>query len=109
VTSPQTPRARSRQVSSAGSRIDLTVGGHPTAPQHEVTIVDGRFTIATCSCGWSGSARRHRAAARAEAHDHALLYADGSGLGSGTVDPSDREAVSDDAQVEVDLRATPSV
>lgn len=88
-------------MSQAEARIDLTV---PRGPEHEITVVDGRFTIATCSCGWSGSARRHRAAARAEAHDHALLYADGSGLGSRPAD-----AGQDEADVEVDLRPAPSV
>ena len=46
------------------------------APGHEVRIDDGRFTTAVCSCGWQGAARRNRATARAEARDHALLYAD---------------------------------
>jgi hypothetical protein len=44
---------------------------------HEVRVVDGRFCHAVCSCGWRGAGRRTRATARAEAHDHALLYADG--------------------------------
>jgi len=52
----------------------------PAAPGHEVRITDGRFTAAVCSCGWQGAGRRNRATAREEAHDHALLYADGSTL-----------------------------
>ena len=87
MTSSQQPRARSRRISQAEARIDLTVPQGPAAPEHEITVVDGRFTIATCSCGWSGSARRHRAAARAEAHDHALLYADGTVLSAEPVAP----------------------
>jgi hypothetical protein len=52
-----------------------TVGATPT-PSHEVRIVDGRFAHAECSCGWRGAGRRTRSTARAEARDHALLYAD---------------------------------
>jgi len=52
----------------------------PTAPGHEVRIQDGRFAAAVCTCGWVGAGRRNRATAREEAHDHALLYADGSEL-----------------------------
>ena len=52
----------------------------PAAPGHEVRIEDGRFTTAVCSCGWQGAGRRNRATARAEARDHALLYADGTAL-----------------------------
>ncbi|CAB4956777.1 unannotated protein [freshwater metagenome] len=44
---------------------------------HQVTVVEGRFSHASCSCGWQGAARRARTTARTEAHDHALLYADG--------------------------------
>jgi hypothetical protein len=50
------------------------------APAHEVSIVDGRFAHAVCTCGWRGAGRRNRAAVRDEARDHALLYADGRGL-----------------------------
>lgn len=50
------------------------------AASHEVRIVDGRFAHAVCACGWRGAGRRNRAAARAEARDHALLYADGGVL-----------------------------
>ena len=46
------------------------------SPAHEVRVVDGRFTSAVCSCGWTGGAHRTRARARQEARDHALLYAD---------------------------------
>jgi hypothetical protein len=51
----------------------------PTVPPaaHEVRVVDGRFSHAECSCGWRGAGRRTRSTARDEAHDHALLYADG--------------------------------
>jgi hypothetical protein len=52
------------------------------AAQHEVRIVDGRFAHAVCTCGWRGAGRRNRGAARSEARDHALLYADGRVLGS---------------------------
>jgi hypothetical protein len=45
------------------------------APAHEVTLVDGRFMHAECSCGWRTAGRRDRRKARAEARDHALLYA----------------------------------
>ena len=47
---------------------------------HEVTVVDGRFTTASCTCGWRSAARRSRLVVRAEARDHVLLYADGSAL-----------------------------
>lgn len=46
-------------------------------PAHEVRVIDGRFSHAVCSCGWRSAGRRTRAIARGEAHDHALLYADG--------------------------------
>jgi hypothetical protein len=59
----------------------------PPAPGHEVHIEDGRFTTAVCSCGWQGAGRRNRATARAEARDHALLYADGAVLSAGPVVP----------------------
>ena len=54
------PRRQSPHVPSAG---------------HEIRVVDGRFAHAECSCGWRGDGRRTRSTARAEAHDHALLYA----------------------------------
>jgi hypothetical protein len=44
---------------------------------HEIVVVDGRFAAAHCSCGWRSAGRRNRATVRAEARDHALLYADG--------------------------------
>jgi hypothetical protein len=59
----------------------------PVAPGHQVRIEDGRFTTALCSCGWQSAGRRNRATARAEARDHALLYADGSVLSAGPVAP----------------------
>jgi hypothetical protein len=43
---------------------------------HEITILDGRFMHAACTCGWRSAGRRSRATARTEARDHALLYAD---------------------------------
>ena len=47
------------------------------APEHQVSIArNGRFMLPTCSCGWIGTARVTEAAAREEARDHALLYAD---------------------------------
>lgn len=55
----------------------------PRAPGHEVTVHDGRFSTAECSCGWRSAARRHRATTRQEARDHVLLYADGSTLAVG--------------------------
>lgn len=51
-----------------------------TAPAHEVTVHDGRFVSAECTCGWRSAARRHRATVRHEARDHVLLYADGRAL-----------------------------
>jgi hypothetical protein len=64
------------------------------SPAHEVRVVDGRFTSAVCSCGWTGGAHRTRARARQEARDHALLYADaGIALASEpTAEPADDEA-----------------
>ncbi len=46
-------------------------------PAHEVRVVDGRFIHAECTCGWRSAGRRTRSIVRTEAHDHALLYADG--------------------------------
>jgi hypothetical protein len=65
----------SRRARRAGSVLDMARIVPPAA--HEVRVVDGRFCHAVCSCGWRGAGRRTRATARAEAHDHALLYADG--------------------------------
>lgn len=47
-------------------------GRHST---HEVRIEDGRFAHAACTCGWRTAGRRDRRVIRAEARDHALLYA----------------------------------
>ena len=48
------------------------------APEHQVSIArNGRFMLPACSCGWIGTARLTETAAREEARDHALLYADG--------------------------------
>jgi len=58
-------------------------------PEHEVRIVDGRFAHAECSCGWRSAARRERRAARQEARDHALLYADGRPVVLETRSPSE--------------------
>jgi hypothetical protein len=69
VTSPQAPVPGSRPAAAA--------------PGHEVTVHDGRFSSAECTCGWRSAARRHRATARQEARDHVLLYADGSELSAG--------------------------
>ncbi len=44
-------------------------------PEHEVHIEDGRFSHAVCTCGWRTAGRRDRRSVRAEARDHALLYA----------------------------------
>jgi hypothetical protein len=78
VPVPQTP----------GARPDAA--GHVSAPGHEVTVHDGRFSSAECTCGWRGAARRHRATARQEARDHVLLYADGSELSTGTAPAAER-------------------
>jgi hypothetical protein len=46
-------------------------------PEHQVSLArKGRFMLPHCSCGWIGTARVTEAAAREEARDHALLYAD---------------------------------
>ncbi len=53
----------------------MTVG--IPAPEHQVAIArNGRFMLPTCACGWIGTARLTETAAREEARDHALLYAD---------------------------------
>ena len=49
----------------------------PRVTSHQVRVVDGRFCSAECTCGWRSAGRRHRTTVRAEARDHALLYADG--------------------------------
>lgn len=56
-------------------RADVAVPVHPGSATHEVTIVDGRFMHAECSCGWRTAGRRSRATVRTEARDHALLHA----------------------------------
>lgn len=46
-------------------------------PAHQVCLsTTSRFMLPTCTCGWIGTARLTEAAAREEARDHALLYAD---------------------------------
>ena len=75
--SEQTPRAEGRRpVTVPDMSAPLPQDG--PAPAHEVTLVDGRFMHAECSCGWRTAGRRDRRRARAEARDHALLYADGA-------------------------------
>jgi hypothetical protein len=59
---------------AVGRRVEPVGAGGEV---HEVSVIDGRFTIARCSCGWHSAGRRLRATVRAEARDHALLYADG--------------------------------
>jgi len=50
----------------------------PASPAaHEVTVVDGRFMHARCTCGWRSAGKRERKAVRIEADDHLRLYADG--------------------------------
>ena len=49
----------------------------PSAPAHQVSLTrTGRFILPVCTCGWIGTARLTEGAAREEARDHALLYAD---------------------------------
>lgn len=80
VTSPDTRHAAgvAKQPSRAPApaRPETAPGAEP-AVVHEVQIVDGRFSIARCTCGWHSAGRRARATVRVEARDHALLYADG--------------------------------
>lgn len=46
-------------------------------PAHQVSLArTGRFMLPVCTCGWIGTARLTEGAAREEARDHALLYAD---------------------------------
>ncbi|MBC2865721.1 hypothetical protein [Streptomyces mexicanus] len=46
---------------------------HPgEEPAHRtVTVEQGRFCLARCSCGWRGPARRARSLARTDAEAHA--------------------------------------
>jgi hypothetical protein len=76
------------------------------APAHEVRVVDGRFTSAVCSCGWTGGAHRTRARARQEARDHALLYADAGVLASAP--PTDPVAEVAPGPSEVDQTGSPA-
>jgi len=71
---------------AASGHSEVIVTTAPTVPpartesapvRHEVVVVDGRFTSASCSCGWRSAGRRSRATVRGEARDHSLLYADG--------------------------------
>lgn len=84
-----TPEAR------AGYRAGVTPPDAPgplASPRHEVTIVDGRFASAVCSCGWRSAGRRSRITLRAEARDHVLLYADGRALPTSLVERDRAEA-----------------
>ncbi|MGK5632718.1 hypothetical protein [Streptomyces sp. URMC 123] len=47
-------------------RVGPAAGDHRT-----VTVENGAFCAARCSCGWLGPARRARAKARADAAAHA--------------------------------------
>jgi hypothetical protein len=59
-------------VAYGGDVLDPT-----PAPAHQVSLVrKGRYMLPECTCGWIGTARLTEAAAREEARDHALLYAD---------------------------------
>jgi hypothetical protein len=66
---PTTAAARTASAPSTGAPLT----------SHEVTILDGRFMHAACTCGWRSAGRRSRATVRNEARDHALLYADPRG------------------------------
>jgi len=45
---------------------------------HRVTVVDGRFTWAECTCGWRTPARRDRRSTRNAAVEHATTLGDGT-------------------------------
>jgi hypothetical protein len=79
MSTPAHPREA--RVDAVGGAA-LGPGPEAAAQVHQVTVVDGRFTLASCTCGWVGAGRRQRAASRAEARDHALLYSDGRVLSS---------------------------
>ncbi|TMU93313.1 hypothetical protein [Streptomyces sp. DASNCL29] len=58
--------------------------------QNRTTTVErGSFSIARCTCGWSGPARRARALARDDAADHATSRHSRSGT-SDSSDSSDK-------------------
>ncbi|MCX4575990.1 hypothetical protein [Streptomyces sp. NBC_01571] len=43
----------------------------PFAGEHRtITVEQGRFCVARCSCGWRGPARRARSLARTDAESH---------------------------------------
>ena len=67
------PRADDGHLRADVAAVAVPV--HPGSATHEVTVVDGRFMHAECSCGWRTAGRRSRATVRAEARDHALLHA----------------------------------
>jgi hypothetical protein len=79
ATAPQPQRARAAAHDVPADPVGVpearSRATHAPTPGHEVRIVDGRFAHAECSCGWRGDGRRTRSKARAEARDHALLYA----------------------------------
>lgn len=54
----------------------MTATSPATASHHSVSIVDGRFMHAACTCGWRSAGKRERKAVRIEADDHLRLYAD---------------------------------
>ena len=62
------------------TKPEHTAAAAAAAPAHEVHLDDGRFSSAQCSCGGRTAGRRSRSIVRAEARDHALLYADGREL-----------------------------
>jgi hypothetical protein len=79
ATAPSLERARASDHDASAEPVVVPEARsrptHAPATGHEVRIVDGRFAHAECSCGWRGDGRRTRSKARAEARDHALLYA----------------------------------
>jgi hypothetical protein len=66
---------RAADVDLREAAATVSVPSHPGSLTHEVTLVDGRFMHAECSCGWRTAGRRNRATVRAEARDHALPHA----------------------------------
>ncbi|MFJ8664162.1 hypothetical protein [Streptomyces sp. NPDC093600] len=54
---------------------------HEQAPHHTTTTERGSFAIATCSCGWTGPARRSRDRARTDARTHTATPAPQGALG----------------------------
>jgi hypothetical protein len=77
--------------------VSFPHSSEPAEPTHEVRVVDGRFITAECTCGWRSAGRRARATVRAEARDHALLYADGRELAPELAVPDVVEGIAADA------------